>query len=68
MIKRTLWMRVGARVLANGRPGEITAIFSHTDKGGNYVDYVTVRLEGHTTPGPYRPIEIQLDRREVSHG
>ena len=60
-------MRVGARVLANGHAGEITAIFSHTDRGGVYVDYIDVRLDGDTDSWAYRPNEVQLDRihREV---
>lgn len=68
-MKKQLWMRVGARVLAAGRPGQIAAIWSHTDKGGVFVDYIDVRLDGQTEADAYRPQALQLDRiqREVCH-
>lgn len=69
-MKKLLWMRAGARVLANGTPAEIVSIWSETVDGAEVVRYIDVCLAGKDTVECFRPHQIQRDRirREVSHG
>lgn len=69
MLRKQLWMRLGARVLANGQPGEIVSIWSHTDDGVESVNYIDVCLDGKDEVEFFSPHAIQRDRiqREVCY-
>lgn len=67
MINKQLWMRPGARVLANGHPAEIVAISYLTKEGAETVNFIHVCRDGNDEVECYRPHQVQRDRirREV---
>lgn len=62
-------MRIGARVLAAGKPGEIVSIWSVSTDDGECVRFIDVGLDGQTEVTTYRPDDVQRDRirREVCY-
>lgn len=68
-MRKQLWMRPGARVLANGRPGEIITISYLTENGIDRLNFIHVCLDGKDEIECFRPEVIQRDRirREVCH-
>lgn len=65
-MKKLLWMRLGARVLANGAPAEIVSIWSETVDGADLVHYIDVCLDGKKEIECFRPEAIQRDRIRIS--
>lgn len=65
-MKKLLWMRVGARVLANGSPAEIVSVWSENVEGVEHVHYIDVCMDGKTEIECFRPDAVQRDRIRVS--
>lgn len=57
MIEKEKWMRKGAFVRANGKPGIILKMEENTIRDVDYVYYITVKTEERT--GRYHPNDIE---------
>lgn len=66
MRKKELWMRKGARVLLDGRPGVITWMTECTLDNVEYVTRIGVMLDGGLFSHEHHPDHIQLDRMQRS--
>lgn len=62
MRKKEPWMKIGAAVLADGKPGRIVAMHENKNLRGDgidYVYYIDVKLEGAKFSNPYHPNDVQ---------
>lgn len=61
MRKKEPWMKKGAPVLADGKPGIITKMQENKNLRGDgidYVYYIEVKLDGKKFSAPYHPNDI----------
>jgi hypothetical protein len=66
MRKKETWMKVGAIVMADGKPGTITKMEENTLNGQEYVYYIHVRRVGVKWDAPYHPNDVsELKEEEV---
>jgi hypothetical protein len=69
MKKKQPWMKVGAIVLALGKPGTITKMQENTLDGVEYVYNISVKLSGAKFANPYHPNDVkELTGEDVRNG
>lgn len=59
MRKKEDWMKRGAQVLANGKPGVITSMQENTLNGLDYVYYISVKITGEKWSNKYHPNDVE---------